>query len=83
MGVNRGIGCKQPCPVCHVPDDELHDCGKARWPLWTGIETEGIINHAHQLSAMEGEALLKANGLRPIEVCSNLCLTLSLINVLF
>jgi hypothetical protein len=74
MGVNRGIGCKQPCPTCHAPDNELHDCGKARWPLRTGIETQGIIDHALQLSATEGEALLKANGLRPIEVCSNLAL---------
>jgi hypothetical protein len=81
MGVNRGIGCKEPCPVCHVPDVELHDCGKARWPLQTGVETQEIIDRARQLSATEGEALLKANGLCPIEVCSNLCFTLSLINV--
>jgi hypothetical protein len=80
-GVNHGVGCKQPCPVCHVPDVELHDCRKARWPLRTGIEIQGIIDQAHQLSATEGEELLKANGLRPIEL-SNLCLILSLINVL-
>jgi hypothetical protein len=82
MGVNRGIGCKEPCPVCHVPDNELHDCGKARWPLRTGIETQEIIDSARQLSATDGEALLKANGLRPIEACFNLCLILFLIDVL-
>lgn len=83
MGNNRGVGCKEPCPTCHAPDDELHDCGEARWPLRTGIESQEIINQAQKLSATEGEALLKKNGLRPIDACSNLCLIPSLIHSLY
>jgi len=69
MGNNRGVGCKKLCPTCHVPEDELHDCGEAWWPLRTGTKTQQIIDQSWELTATEGEALLKKNGLRPIDVC--------------
>ncbi len=72
MGVNRGNNCDEPCPICHVPISKLHDCGRAQWALQTGPETQGIIDKARKLKATESEALLKKNGLRPIDVCSNL-----------
>ena len=68
----RGIGGLEPCPTCHVPHDELHDCSRARWPLRTGLETQKIVQHARKLKAGPAEKLLKANGLRPIDVCSNI-----------
>ena len=80
MGNIRGFGGLEPCPICHVPKDELHDCGKARWPLRTGVESQKIIDQARKLKGAKGEALLKKNGLRPIDVCSNLCLIPVLIN---
>jgi len=67
----RGFGGLQPCPICHVPKDELHDCGKARWPLQSGIGTQKILENARKLGAIKGEELLKQNGLRLIDVYSN------------
>jgi hypothetical protein len=82
MGNNRGVGCLEPCPTCHVPKDELHDCGKARWLLRTGIESQAIVDQARKLPATKAEELLKKNGLRPIDVCSNICFISSLIHSL-
>jgi hypothetical protein len=70
MSNTRGFRGLQPCPICHVPKDELHDCGKARWPLRTGIGTEKIFKDARKLGPAKGEELLKENGLRLIDVCS-------------
>lgn len=67
MGLNRGINGLQPCPVCHAPKSELHDCGKV-WPLRSGNETQEIIAKSRTLGAKKGEELLKANSLRAIEV---------------
>jgi hypothetical protein len=67
MALNRGFMGLQPCPVCHVPKNELHDCGKS-WPLRTGLETQNIIAESKALTAAAGEQLLKSNGLRPIDV---------------
>ena len=67
MALNRGFMGLQPCPVCHVPKDELHDCGKS-WPLRTGLEMQNIIAKSKALTAAAGEQLLKSNGLRPIDV---------------
>ena len=72
MSNTRGFGSLQPCPVCHVPKDELHDCGKARWPLRTGIGTQKIFEDARKLGLVKGEELLKINGLRLIDVCPDL-----------
>ena len=66
----RGFGGLEPCPTCHVPHDELHDCGRARWPLRTGVETQATLELARKLKAGPAEKLLKKNGLRLIDVCS-------------
>ncbi|KAF8961518.1 hypothetical protein BDZ97DRAFT_1921202 [Flammula alnicola] len=66
MGLNRGYMGLQPCPICHIPKDQLHDCGKS-WPLRTGLETQKIIAESRACNASEGEELLKANGLRAID----------------
>ena len=58
----------------------MHDCRKARWPLRTGIGTQKILEDARKLGAVKGEALLKQNGLRLIDVCSDLYFRSALFN---
>jgi hypothetical protein len=67
MGLNRGFMGLQPCPVCHVPKDQLHDCAKS-WPCRTGLETQKLVAEARKLNAAQGEEILKANGIRPVDV---------------
>ena len=69
MGLNCGFMGLQPCPVCHVPKDQLHDCAKS-WPRRTGLETQKLIADARALNAAQGEEILKANGIRPVDVSS-------------
>jgi hypothetical protein len=69
MALNRGFMGLQPCPVCHVPKNQLHDFGNSSWALRTGLETQKIIAESRALNAAAGEQLLKSNGLRPIDVC--------------
>ena len=68
MGLNRGFRGLKPCPICYVGKDELHDCGKS-WPLRSGLETLRIIENSWKLGLTQGEDLLKAHGLRAIDVC--------------
>ncbi len=70
MGLNRGFMGLKPCPICHVPKNQLHDCGRS-WPLRTGLETQNIVAKSRALNEKDGEELLKANGLRPIDVRQN------------
>ena len=67
MGLNRGFLGLQPCPVCHAPKDQLHDCANC-WPYRTGLETQKLIADARALNAKRGEEILKANGIRPVDV---------------
>lgn len=67
MGLNRGFMGLQPCPVCHVPKNQLHDFAKS-WPRRTGVETQNLIADARTLNAALGEEILKANGIRPVDV---------------
>jgi hypothetical protein len=67
VGLNRGFFGLQPCPVGHVPKNQLHDCAKS-WPRRTGFETQKLIADARALNATQGEEILKANGIRPINV---------------
>jgi hypothetical protein len=70
MGLNRGFMGLQPCPVCHAPKDHLHDCAK-HFPYRTGLETQKLITDARALNAKQGEEILKANGIRPVDVSYN------------
>jgi hypothetical protein len=67
MGLNRGSMGLQPCPVCHVPKDQLHDCTKS-WPYRTGLETQKLVADARALNKAWGEEILKANGIQPVDV---------------
>jgi hypothetical protein len=67
MGLNRGFMGLKPCLVCHVPKDQLHDCANS-WPLRTGLETQKLVANARALNATQGEEILKANGIRPVDV---------------
>jgi len=67
MGLNRGFLGLQPCPVCHAQKDQLHDCANC-WAYRTGLETQKLIADARALNAKRGEEILKANGIRPVDV---------------
>ncbi|KAG2137820.1 hypothetical protein BD769DRAFT_1351482 [Suillus cothurnatus] len=65
MSLIRGRGGKCPCPVCLVPLTELHDLSKT-YPLRSVEEAKEAL-HTYGLSKAQGEVLLKALGLRPVE----------------
>ena len=50
MGLNHGFMGLKPCPVCHVPKDQLHDCAES-WPYRTGLETQKLVAEARVLNA--------------------------------
>jgi hypothetical protein len=76
----HGFGGLEPCPICHVPHNELCDCASARWPLRTGHETLNIVEQARKLKAADAEDLLKRNGLRLINVSTDYLLISMVIN---
>lgn len=62
-----GTRGKCPCPVCLVPLEELCDLSKT-FPIRTVSQAvEGYQVYLRKKS--EGEAILKALGLRPVDVC--------------
>jgi len=67
MALNRGFMGLKPCPVCYVGKNELHDCGRS-WPLRNGLESHKIIEKSRQFGLAQREDLLKAHGLRAINV---------------
>ncbi|KAG1851702.1 hypothetical protein F4604DRAFT_1883568 [Suillus subluteus] len=65
MSLICGCGSKCPCPVCLVPLAELHDLSKT-YPLRSMEEAkEALRVYGH--SKAQGEEILKALGLRPVE----------------
>jgi hypothetical protein len=67
MALNRGFMGLKPCPVCYVGKDDLHDCGRS-WPLRDGLESQRIVEESRKIGVKRGENLLKAHGLRGIDV---------------
>ena len=67
MGLNCGFMGLKPCPVCHVPKDQLHDCAES-WPYCTGLETQKLVAEAQALNPAQGEEILTANGILPVDV---------------
>ncbi|KAG1730467.1 hypothetical protein EDB19DRAFT_1897064 [Suillus lakei] len=65
MSLIRGRGGKCPCPVCLVPLAELHDLSKT-YPLRSVDEAKEALR-VYGLSKAQGEELLKALGLQPVE----------------
>ncbi|KAF9231165.1 hypothetical protein BU15DRAFT_90973 [Melanogaster broomeanus] len=65
MSLIRGRNGKCPCPVCLVPLDQLHDLSKT-FALRTMDQGQDALRR-YNYSRAEGEAILKALGLRPIE----------------
>jgi hypothetical protein len=66
MSLIRGRGGKCPCPVCLVPLEELHDLSKTYALRSIGEAMEAL--RVYKRSRAQGEELLKALGLRPVEV---------------
>ncbi|KAG1747467.1 hypothetical protein EDB19DRAFT_1826190 [Suillus lakei] len=65
MSLIHGHGGKCPCPVFLVPLAELHDLSKT-YPLRSVDEAKEAL-HIYGLSKAQGEELLKALGLQPVE----------------
>lgn len=66
MCLLRGTKGKCPCPVCLAPLEELSDLSKT-FPLRTVDQAKNALAE-YQRSKSEGEAILKALGLRPVAV---------------
>ena len=69
MCLLRGTKGKCPCPVCLAPLEELSELSKT-----FNIRTVAQAKHAlavYQQRKSEGEAILKALGLRPVPVSFN------------
>ncbi|KAG1874443.1 hypothetical protein F4604DRAFT_1880894 [Suillus subluteus] len=65
MSLICGRGGKCPCPVCLVPLAELHDLSKT-YPLRSMEEAKEALR-VYGRSKAQGEEILKALGLRPVE----------------
>jgi Plavaka transposase len=77
ISMTRGVNSKVPCPVCLVPDNELHNLGSS-YPLRTTDEMRNIYESTKNMSVTDKEAKLKSYGLRDIHVSqrSSFCLGL-------
>ncbi|KAG1765483.1 hypothetical protein EV702DRAFT_981531 [Suillus placidus] len=64
MSLIRGAQCKCPCPVCLVPREELSDLSKTH-AIRSAKDAQAALN-VYQQSKSQGEALLKALGLRAV-----------------
>jgi hypothetical protein len=66
MSLIRGAQCKCLCPVCLVPHEELSDLTKTH-AIRSAKDTQAALD-VYQQSKSQGEALLKALGLRAVAV---------------
>jgi hypothetical protein len=68
MTLNRGFGGKRPCPKCMIPAKELSEATK-KFPGCTTASMSHVYHDANcQRLATEKEEILKANGIRGVEV---------------
>jgi len=70
MSLIRGRTGKCPCPVCLVPLEELHDLSKT-FPMRSIQEGKRGLQ-VYRARKAEGETILKALGLQPVEVSYNI-----------
>jgi hypothetical protein len=66
MSLIRGAQCKCPCPVCLVPREELSDLTKTH-AIRSAKDAQAALD-VYRQSKSQGEALLKALGLRAVAV---------------
>lgn len=68
MALIRGFGGKCPCPICLVPDTQLSNLSE-RFELRTTETMQALVVSANsQDKVADGEEILKAAGLRKIDV---------------
>jgi hypothetical protein len=67
MALIRGFGSLTPCPVCLVPSDQLSNLS-VTFPLRTKEDMKDQYERAQEHNVAEGDAILKAIGLRDVEV---------------
>jgi hypothetical protein len=66
MSLIRGAQCKCPCPVCLIPCEELSDLTKTH-AIRSAKDAQAALD-VYRQSKSQGEALLKALGLRAVAV---------------
>jgi len=72
MSLIRGFGGLFPCPTCFVPADMLLIHIPEGFGLRTAAGSEEVLLQASEMPlAKDRETLLKAHGLRNINVCLN------------
>jgi len=69
MALIRGLGSHFPCPICLVPDTELSNLF-GDYSLRSAELMQDIHDEAQELNQKDGDQLLKAYGLRDVNVCS-------------
>jgi len=78
MALIRGVGSLFPCPRCLIPEAKQGD-PLARAPLRTAANTRATIQEARgQRLVGSKEEMLKAVGLRDVDVCLCSCFVLLL-----
>lgn len=66
MSLIRGRNGKCPCPICIVPLDSLDDLSQV-FPLRNMTDAQEALD-VYDRSRSDGEEVLKALGLRPVQV---------------
>ena len=69
MALIRGLNSHAPCPVCLVPGNQLADLSTA-FELRTKEKMMDHYRRAQDVNVAQGDAILKAIGLRNVEVVS-------------
>jgi len=78
MALIRGVGSLFPCPRCLIPEAKQGD-PSARAPLRTAVDTRATIQEARGKRLVgDKEEILKAAGLRDVDVCIYSCFVLLL-----
>lgn len=67
MSLIRGLGGHLPCPICHVPKEQLSDIS-GRWPLRDAVQTQNLLRDARALENPQRENILSLHGLHDIDV---------------
>ena len=67
VAATRGTTSLFPCPICLIPRDKLLDLFED-YPIQTALSAEALVKQARAMSQKAGNALLKTQGLRDVDV---------------
>lgn len=69
MTLIRGLRGLRPCPKCLIPKEALSDLSQDH-ELRTAAKTSQLLEEVANMSVGNREEKLKAQGLRPVKVCT-------------